>query len=241
MRTLILLHGYGVRSFFFEPIKTFFESRFNQIFIPDLQMEDPKTLHQSTLNYIKELHGKYPDSEIFIIGHSLGGIIGSIVASELDIIAKLAVIASPYSIEPVKYKSLVRFLIIHQLIPGFLSRPRFFSSKTPKKVQKMLWKQVVPESESMVDELLNETPYHIENNLIKKINQDSIVIGSEYDKVVPVHQLKMLAEKIGATKTIIYPKEKKIAHDDFVTAPIIAQEVSETIIDFFLGKKEIWD
>ena len=141
----------------------------------------------------------------------------------------------------IKNKSLVRFLIIHKLIPNFLSRPRFFSNQTPKEVQKKLWNQVVPESKQMVDELLKDTPFYVEKDLIKELQQDSLVIGSEFDKVVPITYLQDFAEKIKAEKIIIYEKEKKIAHNDFVSAPIISQEVSETIISFFLGKKDIWD
>ena len=235
MRTLILLHGYGVRSFFWEPIKTFFESKFPQIYVPDLNMENPTVLVDSTKEYILSIKNQHQEAEIFLVGHSLGGVVAILLAQELgpQVIKKVALLAVPYGEQKIPFKSLTRFLIKHRLIPDFLSRPRFFSKQTPKRVQKNMFKQVVPESEAMINEILNDKYFHTDL-ITGKLPQDAIFMFSEYDKVVSVAQCRILAEKLG-TKAIEYPKDKKVAHDDFITAPTIANEVSARIIDFFSG------
>lgn len=236
MRTLILLHGYGVRSFFWDPIKTFFESKFPQIYVPDLDMENPTILLESTKKYVQHIQDHHPEAEIFLVGHSLGAMVALLVAKDLgpEVVKKVVLLAAPYGEQKVPFKSLTRFLIRYRLIPNFLSRPRFFSKNTPKQVQKRMFKQVVPESDAMIDAILAEKM--VFTDLIQgTLLQESMVLCSEYDKVVPIQQSVTLAELVGS-KVIQYPKERKIAHDDYITAPTIADEVSTTIVDFFKGQ-----
>lgn len=239
MRVLILLHGFGVRSFFWEPITTFFESKFPQIYIPDLQMDNRTVLLESTKKYILDIKQK-ANSDIYLVGHSLGGVVSALLAQELgpDVIKKVVFIATPYGEQKIPFKSLTRFMIKHQLIPNFVSRPRFFSKKnTPKKVQKRIFKQVVPESDEMIEEILQEKYFH--TDLIKvPLPQESLFFISEADKVVPFNQSKKLAEILGS-KVVLYTKERRIGHNDYITGPVVAKEVSDKIIEFFIG--ETWD
>ena len=235
-RTLILLHGYGVRSFFWEPIKTFFESKFAQIYIPDLQMESATVLIESTKKYILDIKSKHPDNDIFLVGHSLGGVVALLVAKDLglEVIKKLALLAVPYGEHKIPFKSLTRVLIKYRLIPDFLSRPQFYSKHTPKAVQKKLFKEVVPESDAMIDEMLKEKYFHTDL-ITGKLPQESIFFISEYDKVAPFKQSVKLAEMLGST-IVLYAKDKKVAHADYIAGPTISNEVSQKIIDFFIGE-----
>ena len=238
VRVLILLHGYGVRSFFWEPIITFFESKFPQIYTPDLQMDNPTVLLESTKKYILDIKQK-ANNDIYLVGHSLGGVVASLVCQELgaDIIKKVVFIAVPYGEQKISFKSLTKILIKYQLIPNFISRPRFFSKNTPKSVQKKIFKQVVPESEAMIDEILKEKYFH--TDLLKgPLTQESLFFISESDKVVPFNQSQKMAEILGS-KVILYKKDRKIGHNDYITGPVLSKEVSEKIIDFFIGKN--WD
>ncbi len=235
MRTLILLHGYGVRSFFWEPIKTFFESKFPQIYVPDLHMENPTELVASTKEYVQQIKNNHPDADIYLVGHSLGAVVALLLAQELgsDTVKKVVLLAIPYGEQKIAFKSLTRFFIKYRLIPDFLSRPRFFSKQTPKQVQKRMFKQVIPESEQMIDAILQEKFFH--TDLIKgKLTQECLVLCSDSDKVAPVEQSVALGELVGA-KIIRYPKERKIAHNDYITAPTVAEEVSTIIVEFFKG------
>lgn len=235
MRTIILLHGYGVRSFFWEPIKTFFESKFAQVLVPDLNMENPTVLYDSTKQFILDIKKKY-NTEIFVVGHSLGGVITVLLAQELgpEIIKKVGLIAVPYGEQKVPLKSFTKFMIKHKLIPNFLSRPRFFSKQTPKSVQKRLFKQVVPETEEMIDEILKDKYFH--TDLIKgKLPQESIFFLSDFDKIVSSTQSRMLADLLGS-KVITYTKDKNVAHDDYIASPKLSSDVSGKIIKFFLNQ-----
>ena len=151
-----------------------------------------------------------------------------------EVINKVALIAVPYGTQNIPFKSLTRFLIKYRLIPDFLSRPRFFSKNTPKSVQKKMFKQVVPESDEMIDELLKEEYFHTKL-ITDKLAQENIFFISESDKVVHFEQSQKLAELLGS-KVVFYPKERNIGHDDYITGPTIAKEVSDTIITFFIGQ-----
>jgi len=232
-KTLIFLHGYGVRGFFWDGIKPFFESKFPQIFSPDLQLKDIDTLIESTKVYITNIANKY-DTTIYIIGHSLGGAIGALACQDLgtEIIHKFAGIAVPFGEQQISFKKLSRILVRYSLIPSFISRPRFFSKQTPKSVQKSLWKKVVKESDELQEILFSDQWFHTDN-LNKTLAQDSLIITSESDKIVPWEQSQEIAKGIGA-KLHIFKKDQKVAHNDYVTAPIISQEVAKRILEFFL-------
>ena len=239
LKTLVFLHGYGIRGNFWNPIKPFFESKFNQIIVLDLDMKNIDSLLTSTKNFIKnEIHEKY-STDIYIIGHSMGAALALILAQDLgpEIIKSVVAIAPPFGTQKMKYKKFVKFLIKNQLIPKFLSRPRFFSKQTPKSVQKLLFDQVVPETEEMIDELLKDTFFITE--YLKGITQDSLVLLSESDKVVN-YKKSLELSSILKGEFFIYPKAKKVAHNDFIAAPIIAQEVSNKITNFFFGKNKEW-
>ena len=233
-----MLHGYGVRSNFWEPITTFFESKFAQIYTPDLQMDNTTVLLESTKKYILGIKQK-ANSDIYLIGHSLGGAISAILSQELGptVIKKVVLIAVPYGEQKIAFKGLTKFLIKYRLIPDFLSRPKFYSKNTPKSVQKKLFKQVVPESEQMIDEILKDE-YFYTRLLTKPLPQENMFLISEYDKVVPFKQSQKMAE-ILHSKVVFYPKERKINHSDYIAGPTISKEVSDIIISFFLG--ENWE
>lgn len=233
-KTLIFLHGYGVRGYYWEGIKPFFESKFAQVFNPDLQMRDINLLIKSTKKYISDIVNKY-DTTVYLIGHSLGGAIGALVCQDLgSAIHKFAGIAVPYGEQQITFKKFTRYLVRHQLIPGFLSRPRFFSKQTPKSVQKSLWKRNVLESEKLQDILFSDQWFHTKL-LNGALDQDSLVIASESDKIVSWEQSQEFANKIGAKYYYKFKREQNVGHNDYITAPIISQEVAERIIKFFIS------
>lgn len=238
LRTMVLLHGYGVRSDFWTPVTTFFESKFPQIFTPSLDMTTLDRLVETTSDYLTNLKERY-DTNLFLVGHSLGGSLAATLAHELgpEVVHKVVVMATPYGQRTVKAKGTQRFLIRHQLIPWFLARRRFFSKQTPKEVQKMYKRQIVPETDELLEVALADEWWH--TSRVGKLEQESLAIYSEADKIVPGHQTQQLAEVLGADHYVL-PKKRKVGHNDLVTAPLVAQEVAEKIIDFCLAGKDRW-
>ncbi|OLS20901.1 MAG: 2-succinyl-6-hydroxy-2,4-cyclohexadiene-1-carboxylate synthase [Candidatus Heimdallarchaeota archaeon LC_3] len=236
IKTLVMLHGFGVRGFFWDPYKrSSLEHKFHQIFTPDLDFTNVDTAIESTkkviLNYF-EKYGKL--GPIFILGHSLGGILASIAAKDLgtEVIKKVIIIASPYGENNSSKRTigLQRWFIKNDwLLPGFLTRSRFFTKNfTPKKIQKDLWKKAVKETDEMIDKIIATKWFH-SGMFDKPLAQETLIIASRDDKVVKIEQVEEFAKVIGA-KTKIY---EKVGHDDLIYAPNVANKVINDIIEFF--------
>ena len=236
LNTLILLHGFGVRGFFWEPYKrSTLETKFHHIFTPDLDFTTLESAITSSREYVRQIVDKYGGAgPIFLVGHSLGGILAVLAAQELgaSAVKKVIVIASPYGENKIGDTTLKiqRWLVKHDwLLPGFITRPRFFTKKTPKKIQKDLWKKVVKETDEFIDAVLTKRWFH--TDIIKEpLQQESMVIASKHDKVVPFGQAENFAKAIGA-KFVAY---EKVGHNDFVYAPKVASKVVDQIITFLL-------
>jgi len=212
---------------------------FHQIITPDLDFSDLETAISSTEETIRSICDKYSSlGPIFLLGHSLGGILAAVTAKSLgkDLISKVVIIASPYgeSVSGDRSIKFQRFLIHHSwLLPGFLTRPRFFTKKfTPKKIQKDLWGRVVKESPRFIDEIIAKKSFHTDI-ITGKLPQRSLVIASRNDRVVPFMQTQRFAEVIGA-ETLTFDN---VGHDDLIFGPTVAEKVVEGVIGFLLGKE----
>ena len=237
IRTLILLHGFGVRGFFWDPfIHGPMDGKFHQMFAPDLDFTNINIAISSTIDTVKTIVNKYKSlGPIYLVGHSLGSILAALCAQELGpVISKVILIAPPFGDNYTSQRilKLQRWLIQHELLPGFITRPSFFTIKTPKKVQKNLWKNVIPESPELIQSVITNHWFHTE-----KINtifpMPTLIIASKKDKVVPFVQSEALAKKIGAEFWLL----DDAGHDDFVYAPNIASRVIDKIVLFLLGKE----
>ena len=236
IRTLIMLHGFGVRGFFWDPYKrSSLEHKFHQVFAPDLDFTNIEVAIESTKRLIQNYYEKYGKlGPIFVIGHSLGGILASIAAKDLgiEVIKKVILMATPFGENNASKRSIgfQRWLIKNDwLLPGFLTRPRFFTKKTPKKIQKDLWKKVVKENNEMIDHIISSKWFHTEL-FLKPLQQETLIIASRDDKVVNIEQAEAFAKVLRA-KTKIY---EKVGHDDLIYAPNVAKKVIEDIIEFLL-------
>lgn len=234
IKTLVMLHGFGVRGFFWDPyIHSNLQNKFHQIFAPDLDFTTIEVAIKSTKQLVIDYHQRYGNmGPIFILGHSLGGILAAILAKELgpNIIEKIVIMASPYG----EYSSserninIQRWFIKHDwLLPGFLTRRVFFTKKTPKKIQKALWKKTVKESNEFIDQIITKKMFHTEL-FSEPLKQESFVIAGKHDKSVKIDQTIKFAKVLGS-KTKIY---ENVGHNDLVYAPNIATKVIEDIIQF---------
>ncbi len=199
-RTIIFLHGYGVRGWFWDGFKDQFAAsnggEFDRVLAPDLNMADIDTLFDTTTGLVAiEAEKQGP---VYLVGHSLGGAVAAVVAGALgkQAVAGIACIATPFGGNRSSGKALTRFLIRHRMIPQFIARPRFFGT-TPVTVQKAMFAKVSPESPALQDSIMADTYIHTKL-LNESLPMPAIVLCSEADRIVPVSQCRELSVQLGA-------------------------------------------
>ncbi|HUX14220.1 MAG TPA: alpha/beta hydrolase [Spirochaetia bacterium] len=233
-RTIIFLHGYGVRGWFWDDFAQLFTSAngggFDRILTPDLNMTDIDTLFETTTRLVADEAKK--QGPVYLVGHSLGGAVAAVVTGRLgeQAVAGIACIATPFGGNRSSGKSLTRFLIKHRMIPQFVARPRFFGT-TPLAVQKAMFAKVSPESPALADAIMADTYSHTKL-LSRALSIPAIVVCSEADRIVPVSQCRQLSAQLGAD-IYVFERARRIGHDDFVGAPPTASEVRTIISNFF--------
>lgn len=237
-RTLIFLHGFGVRGWFWEEFTDFFKTSeggsFTRVLAPDLEMTDVDTLVTTTGDLIEQEASR--NGGVSLIGHSLGGAVASVVADRLGdrLVRKLVCMATPFGGSTAHLKGFLRFLIRHHLLPDFLTRPHFYSKQTPMAVQKSMFARVVAETPALLDTLTADTHFHT-TLLTRRLELPSLVVCSGADRVVSLAQSAALADAIGA-ELYVFPAEEKVAHDDFVAAPVV-RERTQAVLARFLGSQ----
>ena len=227
-RPVILLHGYGVRGDFWDPVAEKLRRHFPVVEQPNMDMRSPTHM----VEFVRSLartRGQY--EPVALVGHSMGCAAASVVAMQLGTaaVARVASIAPSFGGNRSLFKGLTKFLIRHQLIPDSLTMPQFFNLTEPA-VRKMLWQRSVPESRAMLDEVFSSEYFHT-RALTRTLFQPSLVIASEADQITPVNGARAFAEATGGTLEV-YGKERQIGHDDFVWAPSVAEEIAERITAF---------
>ena len=238
-KTLIFLHGFGVRGRFWNGFTDFFTSteggRFTRVLTPDLQMPDVDTLVETTTELVQSEAER--SGGVCLVGHSLGGAVAAVVGSRLgdDLVRRLVCVSSPFGRNHSRLGGVIKLLISHHLIPEFAIRSRFYSKRTPKEIQKQMFGQVVAETPALLDAVLAETQFHT-TVLTHRLSQPSLVMASEADKVVPAAQSKALAGAIGAELSIFTASER-VAHNDMIAAPAVRVRAQQ-IIGAFLGRRQ---
>lgn len=230
----MLLHGFGVRGFFWDQVRPQLQKSFDRVLSPDLDTRDITTLIDTTKELI-ESRSREDGAPVSLAGHSLGGILAAIAARDLgpEVVEQIAVVASPYGERRNVPGPVIRFLLKHHLIPDFFTRPQFFSEHTPKELQKELFDQAVDESPELMALAFQKRWFHTDF-FTEALQQPTLVIYSEDDRVIRPLESQKFARVLGA-ETRVFPKERGVAHDDLLVSPTIAREVADWIITFFSG------
>ena len=234
-KTLILLHGYGVRGWFWDGFTDFFKKpaggSFGRVLAPDQDMRNISVLIESTERLVREEAER--NGGVTLVGHSMGGAVAAVVAASLGdtMVRKFACLATPFGENRSSMSGLVKFLIRHRLIPDFVARPQFFSSHTPLTTQKSMFEKVVPESVELQEAIMADNHFHTAL-LTHPAGQPAMVVCSEADRVVPFSQSQALAAKLAA-RLEVFPKAEHVGHNDMVAAPKIVTRTQAMLGDFF--------
>ena len=96
-RPLLLIHGYGVRSYFWNALQPHLAEQFHPIETPDLELPDVESGVALVGDACRALRHQ-ASQPVVLVGHSLGGILAALAARDLasDTVSHLVVIASPY-------------------------------------------------------------------------------------------------------------------------------------------------
>jgi predicted alpha/beta hydrolase family esterase len=228
---VVLLHGYGVRSGIWEEIRAGLSSRFNLVRAPDLEASSIDDLIAMATREL-ESSAAACGTPLAAVGHSLGAVVAAVAAQRLgrEIVSHLVLLAPPYGSEHQSQHRLIRFLLRHRLIPQSLVLPRFFSSLTPKEIQRQIFRRAAPEHPDLRAVTLDRPWFHVPL-FQAPLGAHAIVIASESDRIVSHHQSEAFARAIGA-EFVILPRSRGVAHDDLFASPMIAQEIAGRVVEF---------
>lgn len=230
-RSLICLHGYGVRGFFWNPVRQQLEEAFPELLTPDLSMNSVASLIANTRALIKS-KSDLDRAPVCVLGHSLGGIVAAICARDLGpkVISRVAIIGSPYGVRTRIPSRFTLFLMRHKLMPDIITRPKFFSPQTPPEKQKELFERAVPENAELQHELFQPVWFHTDMFGFP-LKQPSLVVYSTRDRIVSACEAIAFGEALGSEFIELGPNNN-VGHDDFIWAPAVAASLMPRIISF---------
>ncbi len=233
-RTLVCLHGFGVRGFFWEHLLPRLAPGFRRVIAPDLPMQDPAAMLAGCARIVRDCADE-DGAPVCLLGHSLGGILGALTARELGpaAVAGVALIAPPWGERTDAPGPLLRFLLRHHLVPGFLTRPRFFGPGTPVRLQKELFRRAVPESPALMQAVLARRPFFLDA-FESPLPVPSLVLCSDADRITAADDSVRLAALLGAD-TERLPGTLGIGHDDFAFGPEAIRLTADRLLPFFGG------
>ena len=143
MKHFIFFHGIGIRSFFWGPITPLLDEKNIHYSLIDLDFTSMDAAFNSALIGVKDIMEKYPDREIVMVGHSLGGLFAGYVAYELgEKIDKLIIVASGISPQKKKnennfikkrLKKMMMKLMFGGYMPYWVTQPCFLQNIHPKR------------------------------------------------------------------------------------------------------------
>ncbi len=230
-RRIICIHGYGVRSFFWTPIKLRLERYFEQVITPDLHMEDiPSAI--SEVEELARIHARESGQPVILFGHSLGGILSAMAGMRLEEgdIDSLIIMASPYGERRKGMNPVLKLLLKYRLIPGWMVRSQFFGKATPEHIKKELFDNAVPESLSIQEAVAKPKWFHTDELKLPVLHR-VLGLASEADRIVAARETQQFTEALGG-EFYRFPQALDIGHDDFTVFEPAIDHVLRIIVPF---------
>lgn len=154
--------------------------------------------------------------KIYLIGHSMGGVIAAYLASKYPEIKKL-VLASP----AFKYLSFKEDKL--DVIESLKIIPKLFKEYNPEEILSRFFKVPIPTIKEFM-KLVEE-----QSDNVKKIKVPTLIIHGSKDEVVPLESAEYVYDNI-ASSSVTLVEIKSLTHDLFVNGRY--EEVKKLIIDF---------
>jgi len=225
----VFLHGYGVRGYIWAPLQSVLADRIAAIATPDLEAENITDLLNKARARVRR-QSLECDAPVLVVGHSLGAVIAAVAARDLgpEVVAAAVLIAPPFGEREYVPGPTMKFLLRHRLIPPILLRPRFFSSHTPRRVRRSVFRSAVREKPG-IQSLTFERRWFHSAFFPEPLPLPSLVIASPGDRMVPLSQSLEFARVLGSST---YVTGTDVAHDDFFASSEVAGTVAAAITDF---------
>jgi predicted alpha/beta hydrolase family esterase len=231
-RSAILVHGYGVRGFFWSALKEELREDFGNILTPDFEIESVNG-GVATLVDLAHRERERSGEAVVLVGHSLGGVLAALAAQQLsrEEVSHLVIIASPYgNMHSGGVSKLLRLAVRFKIIPGWMIRPRFFGPAVPKEKQKELFSKAVKESEGLQDLSRQERWFHT-GAFPEPLEQAILVLASEGDQIVNPEETMAFGRELRA-ETLLLPRAAGVGHNDFGYWPPAAKKTADEIRRF---------
>ena len=232
MNHFIFFHGVGIRSPFWNTITPLLEQESIEYSLVDLDFSSLDNAFQSSTDAVKKLMNQYPDRDIVLVGHSLGGLFAAYVAQHYgEAIHKLIIVntglapvhVSVKTMQQMQINFLSKFfkkigmrLLFRGQLPKWLTGSLFFTEHTSKEVKIELSKNKIREKRSFLMEHFNSKK--IWNKHFKRIHfsgpDNVLTIFGNKDKTTPIRAFMNL-KKIFNASHIIYDG---CGHNDVITA-----------------------
>jgi len=84
MNHFIFFHGVGIRSHFWDTIIPKLEKKSLEYSLVDLDFTSLENALKSSISSVKEIMNKYPERNIILVGHSLGGLFAIFVPNSWE-------------------------------------------------------------------------------------------------------------------------------------------------------------
>lgn len=231
-RPLLLIHGYGVRSYFWNALLPHLTAHFDPIETPDLELPDVESGVAMVGDACRALRQR-ASHPVVLVGHSLGGILAALAARDLapDTVSHLVVIASPYGRRVGRaFGPMVRLRFALGLISRDAVRRRFFGPDVPEEIQRVIFDSPADESAELKALGRRRRWFHT-GAFPHGVPQRTLAIGSAADRIVHIDETREFAEELNA-RMVTFPSCDRIGHDDFGVWDPAAQQTAREIVGF---------